>query len=40
MISVTELIDYLARQVPALTGGDQHPGVEMRFLGPILAAKP
>ena len=38
VISVTELTDYLARQVPSLTGGEQHPRVEMRFLGDILAA--
>ena len=38
VISVTELTAYLDREVPALTGGDQHPGVEMRFPGDILAA--
>jgi len=37
-ISMTELADYLDREVPALTGGAQRLGVEMRFLGDILAA--
>ena len=38
VISVTELTDYLARQVPALTEGTQQPGIEMRFQSDILAA--
>jgi len=38
VISVSELTDYLARRVPALTGGKQQPGIEMRFQSDILVA--
>ena len=38
VISVSELTEYLARQVPALTGGVQQPGIEMRFQSEILIA--
>jgi hypothetical protein len=35
LLSVSELTDYLARHVPALTDGAQHPGVEIRFDGDV-----
>jgi uncharacterized caspase-like protein len=38
LISVSELTGYLTRHVPALTGGAQTPGVEMRFDGDVFAA--
>jgi uncharacterized caspase-like protein len=39
VVSVSELTtDYLARQVPVLTGGQQKPGIEMRFQSDILVA--
>lgn len=38
MISVSELVAYLARRVPALTEGAQTTGMEMRFEGDLFAA--
>jgi Ca2+-binding EF-hand superfamily protein len=38
VVSVSELTDYLARRVPALTGGQQQPGIEQRFWSDILVA--
>ncbi len=38
LVGVTELTGYLARRVPALTGGKQTPGVEVRFEGGLFAA--
>jgi uncharacterized caspase-like protein len=38
MISISEFTSYLTRHVPALTGGVQQPGVEMRFDGDVFVA--
>jgi hypothetical protein len=38
LVGVTELAGYLARRVPALTGGAQTPGVEVRYEGGLFAA--
>ena len=38
MISISEFTGYLTRHVPALTGGAQQPGVEMRFDGDVFVA--
>jgi hypothetical protein len=38
MISISEFTNYLTHQVPALTGGAQQPGVEMRFDGDVFVA--
>ena len=38
LISVTELIDYLGREVPRLTAGQQTPGIEARFRSDVFVA--
>jgi WD40 repeat protein len=38
MISLSEFTGYLTRHVPALTGGAQQPGVELRFDGDVFVA--
>ena len=37
-LSVSELTGYLTRHAPALTGGAQSPGVEVRFDGDVFVA--
>ncbi len=38
LISITELIDYLGREVPRLTKGEQTPGIEARFRSDVFVA--
>ena len=38
LVSVDELMAYLARRVPALTDGRQTPGIEARYEGGLFAA--
>jgi uncharacterized caspase-like protein len=38
LVSVDELMGYLAQRVPALTGGMQTPGIEARYAGGLFAA--
>ena len=38
LISMSELTYYVATHVPALTEGQQHPGVEQRFEGEVFIA--
>jgi uncharacterized caspase-like protein len=38
LVSVTELTQYLATQVPSLTRGEQTPGMEVRFERSLFAA--
>jgi uncharacterized caspase-like protein len=38
LVSVDELMAYLAQRVPALTGGAQTPGIEARYEGGLSAA--
>jgi uncharacterized caspase-like protein len=38
LISMTELTTYLSTRLPALTGGDQRPGMDLRFQSDIFVA--
>jgi WD40 repeat protein len=38
LISMSELVHYVATHVPTLTGQSQHPGVEQRFEGELFIA--
>ena len=38
LLSITELTDYLMSHVPALTGGQQTLGIEVRFESDVFAA--
>ena len=38
LLSTTELTDYIAEHLPRLTGGEQTPGIEVRFRSEVLVS--